>query len=510
MGFEVTATRRRPKVFDELAGQEFVSATLKASIAAGQIAHAYLFSGPRGCGKTSAARILARSLNCMEGPASAPCGKCRSCEEISRSASLDVIEIDGASNTSVDNVRRIKDEVLFPPQSSPYKIYIIDEVHMLTNNAFNALLKTIEEPPPYVIFIFATTELHKVPATIKSRCQQFAFKLIPIDTICKILRDTCDEMKIEAEDEALLWIARESTGSLRDAYTLFDQVASFSAGKIQTALIQEKLGLTGLDNLNKTAAFAAAGDAPGALAFLDEIIENGVTIEQFVIDLASYYRNQLLIKCGITRESLLGYPVARFLPEVQETLNLERLEEALRLLLDLYRDIRYSVSPRFEIESFIIKLCALKDWVSPSELRQSVNAVQSAFPAGEARAAGSGRPESRQAERFQAEPQAAEKQADNRAARTPASRSSAYSLSDNYNRMLASKTSPVAGGYQGAPANPPGQPAVERTSTAREHPAANAPAADIAPVSAPAQEPELPPEVETVCRVFGGTIVKKA
>ena len=177
MAYEVTATRRRPKQFADLVGQEFVAETLKNSITSHQIAHAYLFSGPRGCGKTSTARILAKALNCENGPTPAPCGTCAHCTEITKGASLDVIEIDGASNTSVNDVRQIKDEVMFPPNSSRYKIYIIDEVHMLSTSAFNALLKTIEEPPPYVVFIFATTELQKVPATIKSRCQQFNFRL---------------------------------------------------------------------------------------------------------------------------------------------------------------------------------------------------------------------------------------------------------------------------------------------------------------------------------------------
>ena len=183
MSYEVTATRKRPQSFDQLAGQEFVSATLESSIASGRIAHAYLFSGPRGCGKTSTARILAKALNCEKGPSAHPCGTCDSCRSITAGSSLDVIEIDGASNTSVDNVRQIKDEVLFPPNGGRYKIYIIDEVHMLSTSAFNALLKTIEEPPPYIVFMFATTELYKVPATIKSRCQQFAFRLVPVETI---------------------------------------------------------------------------------------------------------------------------------------------------------------------------------------------------------------------------------------------------------------------------------------------------------------------------------------
>ncbi|MDR2185300.1 MAG: DNA polymerase III subunit gamma/tau [Treponema sp.] len=374
--FEVTATRRRPKTFDELAGQDFVAATLKNSIETGHIAHAYLFSGPRGCGKTSAARILARSLNCEKGPTAAPCGLCSSCLEISRGASLDIIEIDGASNTSVNDVRQIKDEVLFPPNSGRYKIYIIDEVHMLSNSAFNALLKTIEEPPPYIVFIFATTELHKVPATIKSRCQQFNFRLIPIETIRAILQDTCKEMQIQAEDEALFWIAKESTGSLRDAYTLFDQVVSFSEGTIRAELIREKLGLVGLDKLNALAEACAANDAAASLAIIDAVLEAGIAIEQFVIDLAGYYRSLLLIKNGVLRESLLGYGADRFSAKPLEKLDALRLEQALSLLLDLYRNIRYSVSPRFELENAVSKLCWLDRWVSPAELRAAVTEVR--------------------------------------------------------------------------------------------------------------------------------------
>jgi DNA polymerase-3 subunit gamma/tau len=376
MAYEVTATRRRPKTFDELAGQEFVSSTLKSSLEQGSIAHAYLFSGPRGCGKTSAARILARSLNCEKGPTPVPCGVCSACQEIGRGTSMDIIEIDGASNTSVNDVRQIKDEVLFPPNSGKYKVYIIDEVHMLSNSAFNALLKTIEEPPPYIIFIFATTELHKVPATIKSRCQQFAFKSIPVDTIRRILGETAEEMNIQAEDEALFWIAREATGSMRDAYTLFDQAASFSGGQIRFALIKEKLGLVGLEELNALAEACAENNTTAAFEIIDRLLESGVAIEQFVIDLAGYYRSLLLLKGGITRESLLGYSPGHFSGRVREKLALPQLEQGLSLLLGLYRDIRYSVSPRFELETAVSKLCWLDRWISPAELREAVEGAR--------------------------------------------------------------------------------------------------------------------------------------
>ena len=376
MAYEVTATRRRPKTFDELEGQEFVVATIKSSIQSGRIAHAYLFSGPRGCGKTSAARILARSLNCEKGPTANPCGECANCQEIARGASMDVIEIDGASNTGVNDVRQIKDEVLFPPNSGRYKVYIIDEVHMLSNSAFNALLKTIEEPPPYIIFIFATTELHKVPATIKSRCQQFSFRLIPLDIIKKTLAKACEEMGVQAEDEALFWIAKESTGSLRDAYTLLDQVVAFSDGHLRAEVIRQKLGLIGLDTINALAESCVRGAVNEALAQVDGILERGISIEQFIIDLAGYYRSLLLLKNGIEREALLGYAPDRFSREVLETLTGPQIERAVSLLLEVYRQIRYSVSPRFELETTVVQLCRLTDWIAPEDIKAAIDQLR--------------------------------------------------------------------------------------------------------------------------------------
>jgi len=377
MAYEVTATRRRPRRFEDMIGQDFVVATLQKSIAAGKIAHAYLFSGPRGCGKTSAARILARALNCEQGPSATPCGTCPACAEITRGSSLDVIEIDGASNTSVNDVRQIKDEVQFPPNSCRYKVYIIDEVHMLSTSAFNALLKTIEEPPPYVIFIFATTELHKVPATIKSRCQQFNFRLVPVDLLKQVLSETASESSIQADDEALFWIAREATGSVRDAYTLFDQVAAFSDGHITFEKIRDKLGLVGVDRINPVIEACASRDALAALTALDDILQNGVSVEQFTVDLADYFRSLLLIRNGITKEALLGQSPERFSARVLGLWSPVQIERALGIILQLFRDIRYSIEPRYELELAVSRLSWIGDYVSSVEMKAAISQAQS-------------------------------------------------------------------------------------------------------------------------------------
>lgn len=383
MAYEVTATRKRPRNFDELTGQEFVVTTLKKSLESGRIAQAFLFSGSRGVGKTSMARILAKSLNCVNGPTATPCGTCSQCVEIARGASLDVIEIDGASNTSVNDVREIKDEVLFAPANSKYKIYIIDEVHMLSNSAFNALLKTIEEPPPYVIFIFATTELHKVPATIKSRCQQYNFRLIALEEIKEKLLAAAKDLQIQVDDEALFWMAKEATGSMRDAYTLFDQVAAFSDGHISLEKIREKLGLVGLEQMNKIAHALVLGQAKEALQICDDILVSGVSVEQFVVDLADYFRSLLLFLQNIDREALLGFHPDRFPAEVKTGFSSSQAERALEFLLTLYRNIRYSLSQRFELELTLSKLAALKNSTTVSELLVKIERLKTSVSSGE-------------------------------------------------------------------------------------------------------------------------------
>ncbi len=376
-----TAATMRPKTFDDLLGQEFVAGTLKSAIRAGRVASAYLFSGPRGVGKTSAARILARALNCPEVVDGEPCGSCDVCSEIIAGSALDIIEIDGASNTSVDHVRQIIDEVLFAPSRGPYKIYIIDEVHMLSASAFNALLKTIEEPPAYVVFVFATTELHKVPATIKSRCQQFSFRLIHKHIIAKRLHLACEQQGIEAEAEAIAWIASEANGSLRDALTLFDQVAAFSEGHIALERTAEVLGFLGLDKVAKLVGYLAAGDMTQALEFFYDRLQAGVAIERLVKECIDYFRGHLFASAGVKDSALLGWREAPVLPE---GFGAAQCEAALEILFRLYGNLRDSADPQADVEVALYRIGRLPQLLSAEALVAELRALMQQAPAASA------------------------------------------------------------------------------------------------------------------------------
>ena len=382
MAYEVTATRKRPQDFNALIGQEFVVSTLENAIKENRIAHAYLFSGPRGVGKTSSARLLAKSLNCQEGLSAHPCGKCSSCLEIAKGSSVDVIEIDGASNNGVDAVRAIREEVTFPPQSSRYKIYIIDEVHMLSINAFNALLKTIEEPPEYVIFIFATTELQKVPQTIRSRCQQFHFQLISQENIVKCLKSAAADLNIKADDDALYWMAREGAGSMRDSYTLFDQVAAFSSDHITLAKIREKLGVASADQISGILSFCLAGNASDAINGLERMFSSGTGEMQLVKDFTSYIRSLLFYKQGIRRAEVLSYAKQDMPDELIEGFTKDQLETMMKAFLDLYRDMRFSLNPKFEIELLISRLCSIRYLSTPISIVEKLEEISKGIKEG--------------------------------------------------------------------------------------------------------------------------------
>lgn len=365
---ENTANKLRPKTFKELAGQEFIVSTICSSIEKNNIAPAYLFSGPRGVGKTSTARLVALAIN-RPPDSSVDNLYYQGSEDIRLGKSLDVIEIDGASYTSVENIRNIREEILYAPVHLKYKVYIIDEVHMLSNSAFNALLKTIEEPPPYIVFIFATTELHKLPTTIRSRCQQFSFRLISLSKISEQLEQICAKDNIEADSTALQWIAKEAQGSFRDAYTLFDQIKSFcNDKKITIQHIKTHLGLAGLDTLNEIFSSCIQGNKKLVLEQIENILVQGVSIEQFIIEVAEYTRNLLLLKAGVFSTTVIGYSAELFNKQIYESLSVEQIERALALVLACHRNLRYSINSRFEIELVFAQLCEISLYLTPQQL----------------------------------------------------------------------------------------------------------------------------------------------
>ena len=358
MSYIVLALKWRPKNFDEIIGQDAIVATLKNAIQKNRLAHAYLFSGPRGVGKTSTARILAKALNCKAGPTVSPCSVCPACTDIAGGRSLDVIEIDGASNTGVENIRDLRESVKFAPVSGKFKIYIVDEVHMLSDSAFNALLKTLEEPPPYVKFIFATTLPHKVIPTILSRCQRFDFRRISVmETIAQLERIVRQE-KIEIDKEVLFAIAKSSDGSLRDAESILDQLISFTKDEVSLEDIISMLGLVEQDALFGIADKIINKDARGALELFNNIIDSGKDIGNFLANLIEHFRNLMIAKITNADSKLIDLPeeVCDKLLQQANAFSLEEIFSVFNTLVNTKEMTKRLESLRIPVEVSLVKL----------------------------------------------------------------------------------------------------------------------------------------------------------
>lgn len=355
MSYLVLARKFRPQKFDEVIGQNHISQTLKNAISENRVAHAYLFSGPRGCGKTTMARILAKALNCKEGPTPEPCGVCENCIEIGKSASVDVLEIDGASNNGIDEISALRENVKFSAANSKYKIYIIDEAHQITIQAFNALLKTLEEPPEHVVFILATTEQHKIPITILSRCQRYRFKLISSKEIAVAIRNIGLKDGFEIDDEALSIVVNASGGSMRDALSLLDQAVSSSSGKITGDYIRGLLGLLPKDIISSVTENLARGDIQNILKTVKEISEQGYNILQFARDLRDHLRQVMIY--SINPEISEVSTEEKKLFEVQKALfSVARHVRMNNLLSKALEEMRWHDQPRILLEMYLLKM----------------------------------------------------------------------------------------------------------------------------------------------------------
>jgi DNA polymerase-3 subunit gamma/tau len=406
MSYLVLARKYRPQRFAEMIGQAHVTQTLTNAISAGRVAHAILFAGPRGTGKTTVARILAKAMNCDRGPAPEPCNQCRSCREITAGSAVDVFEIDGASNNGVDHVRDLRENAKYKPAHSRYKIYIIDEVHMLSTQAFNALLKTLEEPPAHVMFLFATTEPHKIPITILSRCQRHDFRRIGLGEISDHMGDLCRREGVAVDDGSLTLIAREAGGSMRDALSLLDQMIACTAGEVTEAQVLEILGAVDRKVIFDLSAHVLANDVSAVLDVIDDVYTCGYPIKEFYAELLEHFRNLLIVKMGQRVDKLVDLPAheitrmqaqvasvsAPFLTTAFEVLfkaeSAVKLSEQPRVALELAFLRMLSVEPTLPIEFLIEKLDDLQKTMQglPAEGGTPAPAVEARSPEAEAAA----------------------------------------------------------------------------------------------------------------------------
>ena len=382
MSYVVFARKYRPQAFDEVIGQSHVTTTLKNAISQNRVAHAYLFAGPRGVGKTTTARLLAKALNCEKGPTITPCNTCASCREISAGSGLDILEIDGASNRGIDEIRNLRDNVKFAPSKGKFKVYIIDEVHMLTPEAFNALLKTLEEPPAHVKFIFATTQAYKVPPTILSRCQRFDFRRMAVSDIIANLKKIIKSEKLEASDEALVLIARYSDGAMRDAQVLLDQLISFTREKIGPEDVTRMLGLVSDDILFKLAGYIKDRDAPSALKMVDSFFNDGKDVFQVVLGLITHFRNIAVTKISKDASSILDCTKDKLerYRALAERFTIEEILYAIYTLSNTIDFIRKSGLSRVPLEAAVIKLSRTGSIASIESILNKVDGIINSTP----------------------------------------------------------------------------------------------------------------------------------
>jgi DNA polymerase-3 subunit gamma/tau len=356
--YQVIARKYRPQTFHDVVNQEHVKTTLENAIAQKRIAHGYIFSGQRGTGKTTIARILARCLNCVEGPTASPCGICASCQEIAAGGSPDVIEIDAASNRGINEMRELRENVRYQPARDRYKIFIIDEAHQITNEAFNALLKTIEEPPEWVVFVLCTTEAHKIPATIASRCQHFSFRSVDFDDLTSRMAWICSKEGIEADAEALAVLAVAGEGSVRDSLSALDQAIACCGSKLVAAEVRALLGAFSIDSLAKVSQALAASDPRRMLEVVDDLERTGQNLQHFSRELSRYFRNLLVTRiAGSDTRLVAASPSERDrMAEIAAQFSEEDLTRYLQLSLDLFRDLQFSLQPRFHLEIGLVRL----------------------------------------------------------------------------------------------------------------------------------------------------------
>jgi DNA polymerase-3 subunit gamma/tau len=356
--YQVIARKYRPQTFEDVVNQEHVKTTLEHAIAQNRIAHGYIFSGQRGTGKTTVARILARCLNCVEGPTAKPCGVCASCLEITGGGTVDVIEIDAASNRGINEMRELRENVRYQPARDRYKVFIVDEAHQITSEAFNALLKTIEEPPPWAVFVLCTTEAHKIPATIASRCQHFSFRSVDFEDLVARMAWICGQEGIEADPEALAVLAQSGEGSVRDALSALDQAIACCGAKLDAKEVRALLGAFSLESLETVAQALLDGDSRRMLEVVDELERNGHNLQHFSRELARYFRNLLVARiAGEATRLIAASPAQRQrLAEIAAKFSEEDLTRYLQLSLDVFKDLQFSLQPRFHLEIGLVRL----------------------------------------------------------------------------------------------------------------------------------------------------------